>query len=271
LILVPLLGLGCSGDDDIDDIDDFDDTGAATVGTSDVDDWESSVVFGVTDPFEDPYFSDTGLYLTVTSEPPLGNPSGAAQVVEELSALYFTPGDCVDIVRDGANLSYTFDGCTGRIGNHTLDGQLSVSFVDVPDAIGFNIASDGLQVDGVDAELDANGTYYSHGDVKFVEFISEHTLRGRIPVQGNFNGTLYWVAGSDCLTTNAMGQNKSGDLAVGVDIAGYTRCGQRCPRNGVITANNDETTWTLTFDGSDRASLVSTAGQNSDVALDCSP
>jgi hypothetical protein len=259
----------CGDDDDFED-DYYDDLDDAAYSTVYYDDWSTSMVYGVTDPFEDPYYYDDAFFLTVSNEAPVGDPDAVAVIVADNVDQYFVPADCANIMRDGSELTYTLSNCTGPFGRRTIDGGLRVSFSDDDGQIAFEIASEDLRIDGESAELDLSGAYSAEGTVKTVQYTSSWSLpaRGR-DASGESDNTLTWTSGSNCITRNGTGELMTSQRSFEISVQGYARCAAACPSAGAVTMISEEQTSTLTFDGTAQANLRRSDGTSAQIPLDC--
>ncbi len=255
----------------IDDDDDDDTVDELIVTTSVLDNWWTWSAFAMTDPLADPYFGDEGTFLTAAAEPP-ADAESAAQIVADSVDQYFAPAGCATVDRDGSTLTYMLDECSGPLVPATIDGTLEASFSMDGDAIDFVVDSRDLEIDGADAEIDVTGTYRATGSTRTVEYSATPALTGfGDGISAEFDGTVAWTAGSSCITSDGEGQVTAIGRIWDASLAGFARCADACPSAGVVTLSDDAETFSLTFDGGDRAMLLRAGGEVLNVALDCSP
>ena len=279
ILYVALLMLAAACNDGPDDVihvvDDFDQVDDMTIATADAVDWQSGIVFAITDPFEDPFFyddpfDDGALYLSVSADAPLGDPDRAAQIAADAENMYFAPADCGTVERSGPELLYALSACTGPLGRHQIDSALHVTFSDANGDIGVDLDSNRLRIDNRDVQLTGHGSYRASGGAKTVRYNSvQQVMAGAFQVRGSFESLITWTAGSDCVNRNAIGQIDAGGLSWDVNVDDYERCAARCPSSGAVTLRNGGGTWLLTFDGSRKARLERPGGDSDDVDLDC--
>jgi hypothetical protein len=259
--------------DDIDDPfidDDDDDVDELILTTSGWDDWWAGSAFAMTDPLSAPYSSGDGTALTVTGEVP-ADAESAAQLVADSVDRYFMPTGCASVDREGSTLTYTLTDCSGPLVAANIDGTLEASFAMDGDAIDFVVASSMLEIDGVPAELDVNGSYRAVGNMRTVEYSSMSALTGFDDgLSAEFDGTVTWTAGSSCITSDGTGQLIADARSWDATLAGFARCAHACPSAGTATLSDGETI-TLTFDGGDAATLLHPSGEAESIALDCDP
>jgi hypothetical protein len=252
-------------DDDDDEVDEL------IVTTSVLDNWWTWSAFAMTDPLADPYFDGDGRFLTAPGEPP-ADAERAAQIVADSVDRYFGPAGCASVDRDGSTLTYTLDECSGPFVPVTVDGTLEASFSMDGDAIDFVVDSRELEIDGAPADLDVRGSYRASGDARTVEYSATPVLTGfGDGFSADFDGTVTWTAGSSCITSDGQGQVTAIGRLWNASLAGLARCADACPSAGVVTLSDDAETFSLTFDGRDRATLLRAGGEVLDVGLDCSP
>lgn len=251
------------GDDDDDPYDYYYDV---PVTTAYWDDWSTSTVYGMSDPFEDPYYYDT--FLTVSQEAP-DDPDAAAEIVAENVGGYFAD-DCAAVDQQGSMLTVTLTECAGPFSDQTLDGTLRVSFRTEDDEVAFDIASTDLTVDGNEASITAEAVYREEGGEKAVQYTSRRTfIRNDRLFTGDFESTLTWTAGSACVTSNSSGEIASDDRTADVQVEDYTRCAGECPTSGTITLTEAGTVTTLRFSGGAEAELERADGEVQSVEFVC--
>jgi hypothetical protein len=261
--------IGCGGDDDDPDQYDsyyYDDYAYTTWYWND---WMMDPMYAMTDPFEDPYYYYDFTFLKTSDEAPLGDPEAAAQLVADSAEQYFTPAECARVTRSGSELSFALASCNGPFAVGTIDGTLRVVFLDDDGQIAFEVTSQDLMIDGVNAELDANVVYSATDGTKKVRYTAQGSLGRETPYSGEFDGMITWTAGSNCVTRDTRGQVTADAGTADVEIAGYTRCGRECPTAGVLTVSDDRGMASLTFDGSERATLERADGEREELSLDC--
>ena len=257
-------GYACGGDDD--DVDDY--YYSVPVGYAYWDDWSTSTMYGFSDPYVNPYYYDT--FLTVSREAP-SDPEMAAEIVAVNIDGYF-PDGCATVDRAGSELTVTLAACSMPFSDQTLDGSFRVSFSAVDDdGIEFGVTATDLMVDGASASLTANAVYSAEGDEKTVQYTSQSSFtRDSRRMEGMFDSTFTWNAGSQCVTRSATGDIMTADdQTFAVQIEDYTRCAGECPDSGMVTMSGPEDTATLTFSGGSTAQLVRRSGQVQTVQLEC--
>ena len=225
--------------------------------TSVWDNWWAGSAFAMTDPLSAPYLSTDGTALTVAGEVPTDAES-AAQLVADSVDRYFTPTGCATVDREGSALTYVLSDCSGPLVPASIDGMLKASFAMDGDAIDFVVASSALEIDGVPAELDVNGSYRAAGNLRTVEYSSMSALTGFDDgVSAEFEGTVTWAAGSNCIMSDGSGQLTTPDgRSWDATLAGFARCAHACPSAGVATLSDEGESIMLTFDGGDDATLL---------------
>lgn len=252
-VVASMTAYGCGDDDDADDFYDY--YYDVPVTTAYWEDMSSSTMYGMSDPFEDPYYYDT--FLTVSREAP-DDPEMAAEIVEGSLDGYFEDG-CASSDRAGSELTVTFSDCIGPFSNQTIDGMFHVSFENEDDgSIAFEVTSEDLMIDGQDATFTADASYSTSadGEEKTVHYTSERSFTSNKRLfEGNFDSTLTWNAGSRCVTRNAMGEVTTADRTFDVQIEDYQRCAGACPTSGVVTVRGPDDMSKLTFSGGGMAQL----------------
>jgi hypothetical protein len=264
-VVLSVTAYACDGDNDADDAYDY--YYDVPVSYAYWDDWSTSTMYGFSDPYVDPYY---GTFLTVSRETP-DDPEEAAEIVAINIDEYF-PDGCATVDRAGSELSVTLAACSMPFSDQTLDGSFRVSFGRVnDDSIEFEVAATGLMVDGQHASLTANAVYTAEGDQKTVQYTSESSFtRDSRRLEGTFDSTLTWNAGSQCVTRNATGDITTDDeQRFAVQVEDYTRCAGECPASGVVTMSGPEDMASLTFSGESTARLVRRSGQVQTVQLEC--
>ncbi len=183
------------------------------------------------------------------------------------------PAGCATAATNGADVTITYNDCTGPRGLVHITGTLDLAVtVSLTGGISVHGTSTGLMVNKATLDIDTDASYAVTG--------TTHTLtvktdgdgtgpRGN-PVEHDGNYTITWDIGSQCgsIAGNWSTELGSSTRSNNVDLM---RCAGSCPSGTVTHDFLAGASLTLTFDGSAVATWSASTGTSGTIALLCTP
>lgn len=190
-------------------------------------------------------------------------------------ATRWQPSGCATVNQQGANITITYDDCSGPRGLLHVSGELDLTVsVSLAGTISVHATSNNLEANNAALTISADATYAVSG--------TSHTLtvettgdgvgpRGN-DIQHTGQYTVTWDASSQCgaiaghWATELSNATTSATRSNDVDV---TRCVAGCP-TGMITHHFlGGATLQVTFDGTPTAAWSTSTGKSGTVQLSC--
>lgn len=265
LFLAATAIVGCNGGSTPEDIDEatqeISSDGASAIQASD----ESTA--GLTD---------------ATFEAASADPAAAAD------ALVATPGEPVDgkcrsrakDPTDPSTVIITLTDCTGRFGKRHVSGQVIVHFTQASAGVlHADFQSQGLTVDGRPATHTASADITFDGQMRHVDWQGawSSTNAAGDAVSHTSDLTIDVDKTTHCRTRNGTAQTTVGNRGVDTSIRDLQVCRSQdgdasCPTGTVVhTRKVSGKTVTVSFDGSDQATVTTSKGATFEKQLACEP
>lgn len=200
----------------------------------------------------------------------------AARIAANVS-LRWNPSACATVNANGANVTITYDDCTGPRGLVHVSGELDLAIsIDASGAISVHATATDLQVNRAIIDVDATGVYTVSGDSR--QLVVSSTGSGTGPLgndiehQGDY--TVSWDSSTECRSvvghweTSFTGPNASLERSNDVDLE---RCGGGCPVGTLTHHFIGGQSLTVTFDGTATATFATSGGRTGSLDLRCDP
>ncbi len=168
--------------------------------------------------------SDTGSGSTIS----LDNIGNGAR-------LFFLPVGCLTTENPTTtSVKYTFDGCTGPRGLHTLTGVVDVTYATANGALTLDLTSKGLQVNKATLDWTAKSTITASGAMRTMKWSGHFTgmTGGGREIARDSNKTVTWLVGDSCVEINGTSEGTVGARDVRTELISYKRCKASCPEAG---------------------------------------
>jgi len=199
-----------------------------------------------------------------------------AALVAERTPLYFEPAGCLVTTRDGASVTFTFDGCrTGAFGLIELNGEMVASYAIDESSVGVSLStSPELELGGTRIILESENLLTLSGSSSTLVGNGRYQAMRRVGPDIDHTSTYQatYESDSQCLHLDGTATTLfDGDEGVETSLSDYLRCGPRgtCPTSGelVLTRLPDrDRTLTLQFDDDSSAWVPEL---ELDAELDC--
>lgn len=190
------------------------------------------------------------------------------------------PSGCATAVQTGADVTITYNDCTGPRGLVHVTGELDLT-VSISSANGISVhatASD-LEVNLATIDFTADGTLTTSGTMQSLAVIASGSGTGPRgnAIDHNGNYTVTWDSSDACRTidgswsTDLTTPVASAERANTVDLM---RCGDACPSGTFMHKYLGGAVLNLTFNGTATASWTATVGATTTsgtIALTCTP
>jgi hypothetical protein len=257
LVLVGFTTVGCAKNSANED------SAAAAIDSSSSVESEGNVMMAVSDGAD-------GMALQA---PALPTPEQVAQRIAANVPLRWSPSGCATSTVNGADVTITFNDCTGPRGLLHVTGEL-----DLVASVGSNVVVTGtatnFEVNRATLDIDSTATYSSSGTTHSIAVATTGTgvgaLGNAIDHQGNY--TVTWDTASTCgsiagmwsteISTTTRSATRSNDVNL-------MRCAGGCPTGTLVHTGLGGVTLTVTFDGTATASWTTSGGKSGTFGLQC--
>jgi hypothetical protein len=187
------------------------------------------------------------------------------------------PGACAVAVASGANVTVTYNDCTGPYGLVHVTGELDLTIsVTAQGAVAVHATATDLEVNAATIDFTADGTLSQTGTMETLAVTANGSGTGPRGNSIDHNGayTVTWDASTAC---RSISGSWSTDLTTPVATAerantvDLMRCGATCPTGTLAHKFLGGATLTLTFDGTATGTWSASTGLSGSIALDCTP
>lgn len=203
-----------------------------------------------------------------------------AAAASTAAASVLTPSTCVQSVVAGATVTYTLQGCAGPYGLADITGVVNLAFTaSLLGSAAVSLTAAPLQVNGIELAVNVTGSMSTNdAGQRSYELLSTGggTLdRGAVVTR---SGEFLLRIDGDCVRLDGVWATTIGESAWGTTITGLERCDDACPTSGVVVwggseldvgAEPDGRAVTITFDGSDEVTWLSSEGRIGRARLAC--
>lgn len=186
-------------------------------------------------------------------------------------SLRWNPSACATVSRKDAQVSITFNDCTGPRGLVHVSGTLDLAIsVSTAGAITVHGTSRALQVNRADLVVDATATYAVSGTshTLTVQTMGSGTGPRGNDVEHDGSYTLTWDTASMCHSIAGHWQTDLGARERSNDVS-LQRCAGGCPTGTVTHHFLAGASLTVTFDGTATARWSASTGANGTTQLGC--
>ncbi len=186
-------------------------------------------------------------------------------------AVRWNPSSCATVQTNGANITITYNNCTGPRGLVHVTGELDLTVsVSTAGVISVHGASPSLQVNGADLVVNLDATYATTatGHTLTVATMGAGTgpLGNAVDHTGNY--TITWDTASQCRSIMGHWQTDIGTRERSND-ADLSRCAGSCPTGTLTHHFLGGASITVTFDGTKVAKWTASTGKSGTVNLTC--
>jgi hypothetical protein len=190
----------------------------------------------------------------------------------------FIPRGCVTPTSNEAEhtVTYAFNKCTGPYALLNITGEVKVTYRLDGNTLHLDLAATDLEVNQATVDWAATADITADGlkrDMKWHATLSGKTRRGR-----DFNRTndvrLQWTVGEPCFALQGTSTGNVRTRNLKTEIENFRRCRGSCPEaGGVIRVTNlaNNATVTISFDGSNRATILTPKKETLSLPLFCNP
>ena len=187
----------------------------------------------------------------------------------------WVPAGCATIAQTGANVTITYNDCSGPRGLIHITGELDLAItLNLDGSIAVHATATDLEVNAATLDIDATGTYTTSGTSHTLVVSTMGSGTGRLgnSVDHNGNYTVTWDTASDCrsitgmwsteLSTALASATRSNDVTL-------SRCAGGCPTGTVTHDYLGGQSVTVTFNGTSTATWAGSGGRSGTVQLAC--
>jgi hypothetical protein len=186
------------------------------------------------------------------------------------------PVECVTKRAEGAELSVTYDDCTGPFGRVRLDGSVEAIFeVSGECRLHADIADTGLTANARPLAVQATADIEVREDARAIDWqghFAGTTRRGRAVEQVSDFAVLVDHKTS-CRTFDGTAEGNVDGIEYDFEVSGMSVCPGACPAGGVVQAawhgRRRERDFRVEFDGTSVARVTLPSGSVKDVAMVC--
>jgi hypothetical protein len=187
------------------------------------------------------------------------------------------PGNCATVVQNGADVTVTYNDCSGPRGLVHVTGELDLTIsIGASGAIDVHATSTDLQVNGATLDFTADGVFTTTGTMESLAVTANGTGTGPLGNSIDHNGsyTVTWDPTTTCRSidgswsTDVSSPVATAERANTVDLM---RCGTSCPTGTLTHKFLGGASLSLTFDGTATATWSLSTGASGTVALGCTP
>ncbi len=184
-------------------------------------------------------------------------------------------GGCAVVTSSGANITATYNNCSGPRGLVHVDGQLDMTVaVLLTGAISIHATATGFQVNSASLDIAADATYARSGTSRSLTVTTDGSGTGprgnSIDHKGDY--TLTWDPSTSCASIDGSWStdfsNASGAASRSNDV-NLSKCTGACPTGSMTHHSIRGASLTLTFDGTAVATWSASGGASGRVALAC--
>ncbi|HEY3806018.1 MAG TPA: hypothetical protein VGL61_25595 [Kofleriaceae bacterium] len=186
-------------------------------------------------------------------------------------------GNCATAVQNGANITITYNDCSGPRGLVHVTGELDLTIsIGANAAIDVHATSTDLEVNGATLDFTADGVFTTSGTMESLAVTANGTGTGPFGNSIDHNGayTVTWDPSTTCRSidgswsTDFSSPVATAERANTVDL---TRCGTSCPTGTLTHKFLGGASLSLTFDGTATAKWALSTGASGSVLLGCTP
>jgi hypothetical protein len=186
-------------------------------------------------------------------------------------------GACATATASGANVTVTYDDCTGPYGLVHVTGELDLTIsINAQGALGVHASANDLEVNAATLDFTADGTLSESGTMKTLSVTANGSGTGPRGNAIDHNGayTITWDSSSTCRSidgswsTDLTSPVATAERANTVDLM---RCGAACPTGTMAHKFLGGSTLSVTFDGTATATWSSSLNLSGTITLDCTP
>ncbi|HEX4453177.1 MAG TPA: hypothetical protein VH143_20035 [Kofleriaceae bacterium] len=201
--------------------------------------------------------------------------SAASTIAANLAAKW--TGACAVATASGANVTVTYNDCTGPYGLVHVTGELDLTIsINAQGALAVHATANDLEVNAATLDFTADGTLSESGTMKTLSVTANGTGTGPRGNAIDHNGayTVTWDPTSACRSisgswsTDLTSPVATAERANTVDLM---RCGAACPTGTMAHKFLGGSTLSVTFDGTATAAWSSSLNLSGTIALDCTP
>jgi hypothetical protein len=238
------------------------DTAESAVDSSDSVESEGNVMMALADG------ADATALTGVTAD------QAAGQIAANVP-LRWQPSGCATATASGASVTVTLADCTGPRGllHVTGDIDLAVSITSTG-AVAVHATATGLAVNAATISFDADATYTASGTMHSLAVHAHGDGTGPRGTTIDHDGdyTIGWDTSTQCRSIAGSWSteftNGTASATRGNDV-NLTRCAGSCPNGTIVHHFLGGQTLTVTFDGTNTASWVTSGGRSGTVQLAC--
>jgi len=200
----------------------------------------------------------------------------AARIAANITARN-TPTGCATATASGANVTVTYDNCSGPRGLLHVTGQLDLAVaVSLSGIVSVHGSATDLEVNRAVLDIDADATYTRSGTSHSVSVTTHGSGIGprgnSIEHQGDYAITVDTATQCRSIagqwSTEFTGPNATARRSNDVDVE---RCAGGCPSGTVVHTFLGGNSVTITFDGTATASWAGSGGRSGSIQLLCQP
>lgn len=244
----------CGPTEEVTSAEDADDSAASTTS-------ESALTTELSDEVTQPV-SMTGAELAQAAATRVGS--------------HLHPAGCMTSVVTGATVTYTLTDCTGPYGLVHVTGVLTALYSrGAGGSVQAVITGSNVKVNNSTLDLNSTVTASIANGVRKASVASDSSgtgpRGGALSRKGAYTTT--WDPETSCVTLDGTWETKAGVRTASTVVANYKRCKGTCPAAGgsIVHTTAKSAVVTLTYDGSAKASWVTSTGRTGTVTLTCTP
>lgn len=226
---------------------------------------------------------EASLLIAIAQITPTGVDDEARQMaVEAALPMVFSPADCVTSDIAGGTITANLDGCTGPRAI-TLTGVINIAFDDGRDgATELRVTAGNVQFEGTAVTINTTTEVPPGlGDTGELEVTTTGAGSGDGGALSGRRGSYTLGFDPSCLTLDGQWTSSVDTQVYQTIVTDFRRCGELCPAEGRIVYGEtdaeqaagggqiDVDALTVSFDGSDIATYISTELAAGRVQLDC--
>lgn len=223
---------------------------------------------------------EASLLIAIAEVTPLDvDPAAQAVAVEEALSTVFSPADCVEGEVTGESVTADLDGCTGPRA-FTITGVVNIAFDEgADDGTELRVTAGNVQIGGMAVTINTTTTLPT--DLAANRELEVETLgAGTGDALAGRRGEYTVTYDESCLRLEGNWTSSLDTRVFQSVVSDFHRCGEACPTDGRIIYGETDAEQaaggavdidglTVSFDGSDVATYISTELSAGRVQLDC--
>jgi len=175
----------------------------------------------------------------------------------------------VTVTQGASTVTLAFAGCTGPRGLREIDGKLTVDVTSAGGgAVELTGTAEDLQIGGATLDVDATATYAATSSGASLAVATHSAGVGPLGRSIEHDGeyTVTWTA--SCVAVRGAWSTEIGEARRST-TAELTRCLDQCPTGSLSRDTFGGRTITLSFDGTETATWMTSRGRSGTVQLAC--